>query len=132
MTNHGQMNEVQVTITDKKSEDIHSWEETDHRGNIKFHFDGESMRIEFVSSVTTAADQAIDIDLPRDTDIANLDWATANKFHVQMGNVGTYTRGSRLQSNHATTDRKTDPLFSPNAAIHFCRVICESLTDRQK
>jgi hypothetical protein len=76
--------------------------------NIPFYFDGDTMGIVFKDPVSLRAGQAIHINLPVDTDIENLSHCAYFMYseqgprqRVYLTEVGTYTRGPRLQSDHS-------------------------------
>jgi hypothetical protein len=106
------LRKVQVNIRPDPNAGVDWWTQIAQLGSIPFHFDGETMDIVFTTTVTLRAGEAIYIDLPPDTDIANVDCRACYQHwipgpgsptqQVAMGIAGAYSRGPRLQSDHVS------------------------------
>jgi hypothetical protein len=103
---------VRVTRVWDPSEGATIWTVTAELGGIGCYFDGATMEIVFERDVNLGEDEAIYIDIPPNTDIANIDVASSGfymhwregrsdpKYQVIMGVSGSYARGPRLQLEH--------------------------------
>jgi hypothetical protein len=101
-----------VTRVFDQNEGYTIWTVTAELGLIESHIDGSTMEIVFKRAITLGDDEAIYIDLPMNTDIVNVESATAGfyqhwierpnnpKYQVIMGVPGTYARGPRIQAEH--------------------------------
>jgi hypothetical protein len=104
-----EIRKVQVTIRWDSIAEINWWTVIEELDDIDFYFDGATMGIVFTTPVKIEAGQAIYIDVPDGTDIENIDWCGSYTHwtnreppnEVVMNEVGTHTRGPRLQSDHA-------------------------------
>jgi hypothetical protein len=93
---------------DRANPSITTFHEMARLGNIPFYFDGRTMGIVFSQPVPLASNEAIYIDLPRDTDIENISgcgtyghWLdNFRPSQVFMSESGAYSRGPRLFSEH--------------------------------